>query len=79
MNEKTFNSRLIHKHDTQENWEKATTFIPKQGELVVYDVDANYNYERFKIGDGETLVNSLPFVNEYITNNEIDEICVMSL
>ena len=69
------NTRIQHKHDTEINWSKATGFIPKQGELIVYDIDDNYNYERIKIGDGVTNVNSLPFANEIITNAEIDEIC----
>lgn len=77
-----FNGRIIHKHDIAENWEKATGFIPMQGEIIVYDIDANYNYERIKIGDGATNVNELPFINDAlkeeltaITNEEIDEIC----
>lgn len=63
MAEKTLKSRIIHKHDTAANWLKGTNFIPKQGEIIVYDVDENYNYERFKIGDGKTAVNSLPFAD----------------
>ena len=61
MAEKIMKTRIIHKHDTEENWNKATNFIPKQGEIIVYDVDATHTYERFKIGDGVTNVNSLPF------------------
>lgn len=64
MTNKTFNGRIVNKHDTAENWAKATSFIPKQGEIIVYDADANYDYERFKIGDGETVVSSLPFAND---------------
>ena len=30
-------------------------------EIIVYDIDANHSVERFKIGDGTTLVNDLPF------------------
>lgn len=75
MAEKNIKSRIIHKHDTQANWVKATTFIPKQGELIVYDVDDNYTYERFKIGDGATVVSDLPFVLSNLTNDEIDEVC----
>lgn len=62
MSEKTLKTRIVHKHDTQENWIKAENFIPKQGEIIVYDRDDTYTYERFKIGDGETNVNDLPFV-----------------
>ena len=61
MAEKNIKTRIIHKHDTEENWNKATNFIPKQGELIVYDNDSIYDYERFKIGDGITNVNDLPF------------------
>lgn len=79
MAEKTFKGRIVNKHDTEENWSKATSFIPKQGELIVYDIDSIYTYERMKIGDGVTNVNALPFVVEYITNAEIDEICGASI
>ena len=57
-------TRIIHKHDTEANWNLATNFIPKQGEIIIYDKDSNYNYERFKIGDGKTFVSSLPFAND---------------
>ena len=62
MAEKNINARIIHKHDTEANWNLATNFTPKQGEIIVYDVDATHAYERFKIGDGVTNVTSLPFV-----------------
>lgn len=62
MSEKTLNNiRIVHKHDTEENWLKATNFIPKQGELIIYDIDDAYTYERFKIGNGVNLVSDLPF------------------
>ena len=101
MAEKSLNTRIVHKHDLEINWEKATNFIPKQGELIIYDKEtfANglimpntvadgegnsllssgrttpYTYERLKIGDGATNVNTLPFVVSSITNAEIDTIC----
>ena len=56
-------SRIQQKHDIESNWLKATNFIPKQGEIIVYDKDTTYTYERFKIGDGATKVNDLPFIN----------------
>lgn len=68
-------SRIVHKHDTESNWLKATNFIPMKGEIIVYDVDENYNYERMKIGDGITVVSSLQFVIDTITDNTIDDIC----
>ena len=75
MSSKEIQSRIVHKHDTEENWNKAAYFIPKQGELIIYDADSNYSYERFKIGDGITSINSLPFVLDIITNDVIDNIC----
>ena len=69
MGEQIFNTRIVHKHDTEANWSKAVNFIPKQGEIIVYDIDSTYTYERFKIGDGETLVNSLPFVDDALRSS----------
>lgn len=69
MAEKNLSVRIVLKHDVEENWLKATGFIPKQGELIVYDRDDNYTYERFKIGDGETNVNDLPFGNSTATES----------
>ena len=63
MSEKNFNTRIINKHDVEENWLKAVNFIPKQGEIIVYDIDKNYSYERMKIGDGISLVSDLPFAS----------------
>lgn len=56
--------RLILKHDIESNWNRATTFVPKQGEIIIYDVDSNYAWERFKIGDGVTTVGNLSFYLE---------------
>ena len=59
--EKNMNTRIQHKHDIEANWLKATNFTPLAGEIIVYDIDENYNYSRLKIGDGITKVNNLPF------------------
>lgn len=71
MAEKNIKTRIIHKHDTEENWNKATNFIPKQGEIIVYDIDSSHSYERIKIGDGTTNVISLPYVNETVVDAEL--------
>ena len=78
-NIKEIYTRLINKHDLEVNWLNNPSFVPLQGELIIYDceVDANgntldlpsnrtapYTYERLKIGDGFTLVNDLPFIDE---------------
>ena len=75
MAEKNIKSRIVHKHDTELNWSKATNFIPKQGEIIIYDIDSNHSYERIKIGDGATKVNNLPFADA----NKVDKISGKSL
>jgi len=75
MAEKILNARIVHKHDIEANWQLAINFTPMKGELIVYDVDENYSYERIKIGDGVTNVNDIPFCHDAITTDEIDEIC----
>lgn len=62
MSIKTLSTRVIHKHDTEENWLKAVNFSPLNGELIIYNPDSNHEYARFKVGDGTTNVNDLPFV-----------------
>lgn len=57
-NEKTLKTRIINKHDTTINWNKATNFIPKKGEIVIYDD----NNGKLKIGDGVNSVIKLPFI-----------------
>lgn len=59
--EKNMNARIQHKHDIEANWNKALNFIPKIGEIIVYDIDENYSYSRFKIGDGVRTINDLEF------------------
>lgn len=51
-----YNARVVQKHDTKANWDKATNFIPLPGEIIVYD-----DLDRIKIGDGVTTVVNLPF------------------
>lgn len=57
--EKTLKTRQIQKNDIRANWDKATNFIPKLGELILY-TDEN----RIKIGDGSTTVVNLPYLTE---------------
>lgn len=48
------------KKDTLENWNKAKNFIPKENEIIIYT-----DLKKKKIGDGKTLLNNLPFVDQY--------------
>ena len=72
MAEKRLTGRLVNKHDIAANWAKATTFVPMAGELIVYDIDADYAYERIKIGDGTRNVNALPFVDDALSATLIE-------
>lgn len=74
MAEKRLNVRIINKHDSAENWQKATGFIPEKGELIIYDIDGNYSYERFKIGDGVKNVNALPFADDALKTELVAQI-----
>ena len=64
MAEKRLKTRVINKHETQEDWEKAINFTPWQAEVIIYDADAEHPQARIKIGDGTTPVNDLPFIGE---------------
>lgn len=67
MADKQIKTRILQKHDVAANWAKATNFIPKKGELIIYDAEYNTSGVettpvRFKIGNGSATVNALPFV-----------------
>ena len=76
MAEKNLKARIVHKHDIEANWILAENFTPKQGEIIVYDVDDTHSYERFKIGDGVQNVNDLPFYDEGVRES-IDELSAL--
>ena len=63
MAEKRLNTRIIHKHETEANW-NLSSLVPMQGEIIIYDKDTAHPYERIKIGDGSKNVNTLPFVDD---------------
>ena len=75
----TMNARIQIKHDTTENWNNATGFIPLPGEIIVYDdyevktytvqeygetVTKIINIPNIKIGTGNAYVQDLAFVDE---------------
>lgn len=66
MANKTFQSRIVQKHDTQANWKKATNFIPLKGEIIVYD-----DISKIKIGDGTTKINDLKFIIDELPTTTI--------
>lgn len=67
---KQINARVITKHDKEENWNKATNFIPKLGELIVYEPDINFLTPRIKVGDGLSTIKTLPFITDSYIKKE---------
>ena len=57
--------KKLIKREKEKDWEKAVNFIPKENEVIIYDCEDGE--VRFKIGDGKTNVNDLPFTNEGIS------------
>ena len=72
MAEKIFNARFQQKHDTPENWAKATNFKPLEGEFVVYDATNAHGAPRIKVGYNNKKVEELPFFFENFTGTELD-------
>lgn len=60
--EKQFNSRMQQKIDTAANWAKATNFVPKKGEIIVYSDGGGVGVPKIKVGDGTTKVGNLKFI-----------------
>ena len=59
------NERVINNHDVSANWEKAINFVPKAGEIIIYD-----DLGDMKIGDGKTPINDLSFYSQRNNNTE---------
>ena len=61
--------QVFIKSDTEENWNKAKNFIPKENEIILY---TNFEPNGVKIGDGKTKVRDLPFMNnaEYFVEED---------
>jgi len=73
----TMKTRIQLKSDTEANWNKAGPkenslgFIPLKGELIIYLPDNQHNYSRLKVGDGDTNVVNLPFIDSGTVNGSI--------
>lgn len=68
----TIQTRVQLKSDTEAKWEiaGANGFTPLLGELIIYTSDDTHSYSRVKIGDGNTNINVLPFVDAGTINGE---------
>lgn len=56
MANKILKTRVQNKCDTAANWKLATNFKPLKGEIILYT-----DTKQMKVGDGNTLVDNLPF------------------
>lgn len=78
-------ARIQLKRDTTENWNSAIGMIPLSGEIIIYNdydyvkkiIDGQIRYVNLpaiKIGDGQTYVQDLPFVNEVLRDKILEHI-----
>lgn len=66
---KHYKLKSVPFHATEAEW-LVSDYIPKQGELIVYDADTETLYSRYKTGDGITKANALPF--SLVTQKEFE-------
>lgn len=62
---KQIKGKIIFKHETEADW-KLSSYVPDEGEQVIYDPDAFHPSPRIKIGDGKKVVDALPFTTAEI-------------
>ncbi len=74
MAENTIKTRIQLKNDTEVNWNKAINFIPRQGEVIIYSADDTHPFSRLKVGDGNTTVINLPFIDAFTINGKTIEV-----
>lgn len=81
----TVNTRLQNKRDTTQHWNEARGFVPLAGEVIIYtdykttrkEIDGemtNVHIPGIKIGDGQTYVQDLPFVDTELRDRLMDHI-----
>ena len=72
----TYNTRIQLKSDTETNWIAAGTrgFIPLAGEMIIYSADGSHPYCRVKIGDGDTTLANLHFIDSGTINGKATEV-----
>ena len=71
MAEKSLNTRIQNKCDLTANWEKATNFIPKKGEIIIYSDGGGTGVPKMKVGDGTTKVGSLEFISATVPDASV--------
>ena len=87
----TIKTRIQLKCDTEANWNKSvlvseggvekttgTSFIPREGEVIIYKADDTHPFSRLKVGDGVTNVVRLPFIGAANINGQSIEVATTS-
>jgi hypothetical protein len=73
--DKMINVRIQNKHDSATNWELHSSFIPKAGEMIIYDGPV----PNIKIGDGTSTIANLNFIDHnHYTKSEVDTLISQS-
>lgn len=62
---KQIKGKIIFKHETEADW-KLSSYVPDEGEQIIYDPDASHSNPRIKIGDGKKVADALPFTTAEI-------------
>lgn len=62
MGEVKVQARIISTNDTQANWNQKPDFVPRRGQVIVYQPDDTHTAARVKIGDGTSFLIDLPFI-----------------
>ena len=81
----TVNTRIQNKRDTTQHWNEARGFIPLGGEVIIYtdykiiqkEIDGerkNVFVPGIKIGDGQTYVQDLPFIDTELRDKIMEHI-----
>ena len=74
MKDPNMKARISLLHKTESEWHALPNFIPFKGELIIFDPDAQYDYARAKIGDGQTLLQDLPFLVDSVLDDFIESL-----
>lgn len=69
----TLHARIVNTHDVESNWNKTYNFIPRSGEVIVYDPDSTHATARLKVGDGVHTIQDLPFILNATIHEELSE------
>lgn len=86
----TINSRIQSKRDTTANWSNAKGFIPLAGEIIIYvdyktikkkenDIEVENLVPGIKVGDGQTYVQDLPFVDDFLRKELLEHMGDMNV